>query len=86
MKYRKKPVVIEAIQLNPENCESIVNWIGHSHAYSDEESTCYIEIDKRGTAERMTAYNGDYIIKSIDGEFYPCKLDIFEETYEKVEE
>jgi hypothetical protein len=83
MKYRKKPIVIEAMQLTPENAESIVDWIGESHAYSSEVETCYIEID---TLEgRMTAYKGDYVIKGIKGEFYPCKSDIFEASYEKVE-
>lgn len=87
MKYRKKPVVIEARKLAIENINDIRKWIGKScrvAALSDDFEKCFIGID---TLEGVIyAKTGDYIIKGIKGEFYPCKPDIFEMTYEKVEE
>ena len=65
-KYRKKPVIIEAIQ----------------YAYEFYGNTLYIY-----TLEgKMLASQNDYIIKGIDGEYYPCKPYIFEQTYDLVEE
>lgn len=79
MKYRKKPVVIEAIQLRPDTvneclefCEGKIK--GHPLTGVVIET---LEGD-------MLADNGDYIIKGVQGELYPCKPDIFEQTYEKV--
>lgn len=81
MKYRKKQVVIEAIQLSKENCLELLDWVTNS---SYETITQCLEIETlEGT---MNASMGDYIIKGIQGEFYPCKPDIFEATYEKIEE
>lgn len=78
-KYRKKPIVIEAIQFNGENQREIADFMGEmirTNFFPD----IYIET-LEGT---MKANIGDYIIKGIKGEFYPCKPDIFEATYEKV--
>lgn len=80
-KYRKKPVAIEAVKYTGKNnVNDILNFIGERKlAYLDGE-TLNIE-----TLEGvMKADVGDYIIKGIKGEFYPCKPDIFEATYEKV--
>ena len=85
MKYRKKPVVIEAMQLRPlENEHLVMEWLseeGAQHSYNSDYMTLAIET-LEGT---MTAHMGDYIIKGVHGEFYPCKPDIFEKTYEAVE-
>lgn len=79
MKYRKKPVVIEAIQWNGRNEIDISNFIGGNLEMGDE--SLFIQ-----TLEgKMKASVGDYIIKGVHGEFYPCKPDIFEETYEPVQ-
>ena len=80
-KYRKKPVVIEALQFDGENHDAIVAFAGISInvGYIDRGMT----ID---TLEgMMTANPGDWIIKGVKGEFYPCKPDIFEATYEIAE-
>ena len=78
-KYIKKPVVIEAIQFNGENIGEINAFTGHSLRLNDE---C-LEIETlEGT---MKASKDDWIIKGIKGEFYPCKPDIFEKTYEVVQ-
>lgn len=88
MKYRKKPVVIEAKQFTGEenNAEQLIEWIGKEVASKTpdhyEEQNVFIN-----TLEgQMTASKGDYIIKGVKGEFYPCKPDIFEATYELIEE
>lgn len=91
MKYRKKPIVIESMQLKRKVFDVIEKWINENngiiHARNNgefPEDSCYIEID---TLEgRIMANEFDYIIKGIKGEFYPCKPDIFEASYEKVEE
>lgn len=79
MKFRKKPVVIEAMQLTESNAESIYNWMGIQRASKNDE------VVKIETLEGlMTANINDWIIKGVKGEFYPCKPDIFEATYEAV--
>lgn len=88
MKYVKKPVTIEAFQLNDRglvsedwfwDAVSQNNIIIHNFGkYNDETAWCEIKT-LEGT---MTAKTGDYIIKGVKGEIYPCKPDIFEETYE----
>ena len=84
MKYRKKPVVIEAVRL-VEGCgDDMYKLIGSCKWGHDSSKRLFIDIE---TLEgKMRANEGDYIIKGIKGEFYPCKPDIFESTYEKVEE
>ena len=79
-KYRKKPVVIEAIQWAGNNLSEIDNFIGRT--VDNKETTLVIH-----TLEGdMEASIGDYIIKGVNGEFYPCKPDIFDKTYEEVTE
>ena len=82
MKYRKKPVVIEARQLTPLSMESIEAWCGGSikGIKLPPEKRC---IDIQTLEGEMRAQMGDWVIKGVKGEFYPCKPDIFEMTYEK---
>lgn len=87
MKYRKKPVVIEAMQLKNDNVSEVIKWIdarsvvsgGYNH--NDMPFVCIKTLE--GT---MSAELGDFIIKGIKNEFYPCKADIFEASYEAVGE
>ena len=93
-KYVKKPVQIEAIQLKEDNIIEVFNFLDETN-YKETKSAeeledfsqmmlkqGYIEIE---TLEGMMIANfGDYIIKGIKGEFYPCKPDIFQQTYEEV--
>lgn len=87
MKYRKKPIVIEAQQLTRMMASVVVKWIGEENISDYNlgeffEDTCYIEIQ---TLEgNMIAREFDYIICGIDGEFYPIREDIFNKTYERV--
>lgn len=82
-RYRKKPVVVEAIQWEgPGDTNRIVNWLS-MHSGSIRGWTFvddWIEIPTLEGA--MKASSGDWIIRGIKGEFYPCKPDIFAVTYE----
>lgn len=80
-KYRKKPVEIEAILFDGENFEEIGHFVGFNGRKVGREGRLEI-ITLEGV---MVANPGDYIIKGVQGEFYPCKPDIFEQTYELVD-
>lgn len=86
-KYRKKPVVIEAIQFkdDPDTLIEIQEFMQSELRISYENPDA--PVIKIETLEGiMDASIGDWIIKGVNGEFYPCKPDIFEKTYEAVEE
>ena len=87
--YRKKPVIIEAIQFidTAECMEIICRFLNTELTKFSYKIPGALPVLKIETLEgTMKANVGDYIIKGIMGEFYPCKPDIFGETYEKVEE
>ena len=100
MKYRKKPVVIEAFQMTKEARQNNSEWPEWlNEAWNKEAGTVgavwptdYPHLDGKdsvciGTLEGIhLASLGDYIIQGVQGEPYPCKPDIFEQTYEPVEE
>jgi hypothetical protein len=90
MKYRKKPVVIEAIQWTGSNLEEIKEFVGKDLEYEIHDATWKVGAGKprvhmiiKTLEGEHIATEGDYIIKGVKGEFYPCKPDIFEETYEQ---
>lgn len=78
-KYRKKPIIIEAIQWNGKNLPEIDNFVGGSLKI---EGSCLVIHTLEGD---MEASINDYIIKGVNGEFYPCKPDIFDKTYESAQ-
>lgn len=82
MLARKKPVIIEVIQWTGANVDEILAFIlPVGEARRGAENAIIIN-----TLEgEMKASKGDYIIKGVKGEFYPCKPDIFEATYEIVQ-
>jgi len=99
MKFRKKPVVVEAVQLKWETWNEVCDFVpkpwfvrgvwvcNTSSDYSDCKKDTY---DRIGLLIHTLegdhlAIEGDYIIKGVNGEFYPCKPDIFDMTYEVVE-
>lgn len=85
MKYKKKPVVIEAIKWNGDKISEVTDWI--SKALDKGVIMRFGNEVKILTLEGiMTASSGDYIIKGINGEIYPCKPDIFDKTYDIVKE
>lgn len=76
--YRKKPVVIDAFLLWPVTTNKQAEAIAWCNGSRGPDGGVYIN-----TLEgKMYAATGDYIIKGVNGEFYPCKPDIFEKTYE----
>jgi len=83
MKFRKKPVVIEAHQFNDtqESFEELREWIGDKFYYNYQDSP---RVFIRTLEGDMGVTKGDWIIKGVNGEFYPCKPDIFKATYESV--
>ena len=89
MKYRKKPVVVEAIQWTGKNLQELKNFVGDSLEYDVMDAAW--EVGKGPVIVNVRiqtlegihhASVGDFIIKGIRGEFYPCKPDIFAKTYE----
>lgn len=89
MKYRKKPVVVEAVQFTDENKDQVYSWVKEIqnniyHSFENDKP-CLIIPTLEG---EMTCSLGDYLIKEpfpIDWrKIYPCKPDIFEKTYERV--
>ena len=77
--WKKKPVVISACQFDGMNQTEIMEWVGRSAA--TENDNIYI-ITLEGA---MKLSVGDYLIKGVQGEFYPCKPDIFVKTYERAD-
>lgn len=100
MKYRKKPVVINAFQMTKErrwDKTEWPTWLAEAWNKKPGESGCLYSVDENGLAGTgvtlcITTLEGthtvtfdDYIIQGIHGELCPCKPDIFEKTYERVE-
>lgn len=91
-KYTKKPVEVEAIQWNGLNLEEIKSFVGESLQYEIIDTAWqvgkgrpHILMQIKTLEGDMSVSVGDYIIKGVKGEFYPCKPDIFEQTYEALE-
>ena len=99
MKYRKKPVVIDAVRWTGTNAEEVIAFIADGHENFDhlprDSNDPHIHqgighCPSEGTLDiptlegTMTARAGDWIIKGVKGEFYPCKPDIFAATYDAV--
>lgn len=82
-KYVKKPVIIEAVQWTGDNLQEVINFIDekncHRYQYCKESSSSKV------LRIKTIASVGDYIIKGVKGDFYPCQPDLFAETYEKVQ-
>lgn len=92
--YTKRPVTIEAEQLAEDgsNADALVAWIGRGDATirralarPTDPKSLRVYIDIRTLEGTMTADPGDWIIRGVQGEFYPAKPAIFAETYEAVE-
>lgn len=79
--FTKKPVTIEAEQFTDESKDRVHNWVTCTKsAGANDDGKPVLKIQ---TLEGvMTASLGDWIIKGVNGEFYPCKPDIFEKTYD----
>ena len=102
MKYRKKPVVIEAMQLRWDTWNEMCDFAGVGKLSEGKPEGCYVGpngFPREGhetsdliglqipTLEGlMLGVQHDWIIRGVKGELYPCKPDIFEATYEPVED
>jgi len=88
-RFRKKPVEIEAMHFNGnEGAHEICKWAGSPPiqlVISAVDGRCS-EIQISTLEGTMTASLGDWIIRGVQGEFYPCKPDIFEATYDSIED
>ena len=86
MKYRKKPVVIEALKWDGTNADEIADFmrLNSCMVYGDSEHEDQLYFHIPTLEGEMRASIGDYVIKGIKGEFYPIKENIFLETYEAV--
>lgn len=83
--YVKRPILIEAIQWNGKNFDEIKAFCKDTMiAYGGELVIPTLE-DGKFIKAKHVATEGDYVIKGVRGEFYFCKEDIFNETYEEVE-
>lgn len=89
MKCRKIPVVVEAVQWNGSNIEEIKSFAGSQLKYDILDTAWQVGKGRphvfmwiKTLEGDMQVNEGDYIIKGVQGEFYPCKPDIFEQTYE----
>ena len=79
--FRKKPVVIEAVQYTGRNLKEIMAFSKAGEIGQDFLSGDMVIKTLEGT---MNVIENDWVIKGINGEFYPCKPDIFDKTYEEV--
>ena len=84
--YIKKPVMIHALQWTGMNRAEIMNFCHNARLLYDEDDPTNVKLVIHTLEGDMYAKHGDYIIKGVRGEFYPCAQDIFEETYEEVME
>lgn len=79
-RYRKLPIPIDAVKYKG-NWGDMCEWIGKDALYFPEQDRLVVH-----TLEGdMTVGIGDYMIRGVQGEFYPCKSDVFEQTYELIE-
>ena len=88
MKYRKKPVVIDVVQFfNGDGKNTFSKCLDFVQGKADLIELCNGEhvMVIRTLEGEITASDGDFIIRGIQGEFYPCKPDIFKQTYEPIE-
>lgn len=79
--YIKKPVIIEALQWTGSNYNEVIDFMSAQNIIEILNNNLII----RTLEGNMTASKNDYIIKGVHGEFYPCKPDIFLETYDMIE-
>ncbi len=88
--FRKKPVEIEAMRVTTENVDDVAAWCGGrveriQNARDPDDVWTALKIPTlEGVMTANTHSGGDWVIRGVKGEFYPCKPDIFEATYERV--
>jgi hypothetical protein len=84
VQYRKSPVVVDTIQYTGTNAQELVAW-GVTVQLTVTDDIVIATLESSPAAQvRHAAHPGDFIIKGVDGEFYPCKSSVFSKTYELV--
>jgi 6-phosphogluconolactonase/glucosamine-6-phosphate isomerase/deaminase len=92
MKYRKLPVEIEAVKVSEllgnfkHNWKELPQWVKDSYENMTINTITDTDFIVNTLEGQMKATMNDYLIKGVNNELYPCKIDIFEKTYELVEE
>jgi len=84
IRYRKKPIVVEAIRFDGYNHRILLSWSDGAVVSAKPHKVDYFMVQVETLEGTMDGVVGDWIIKGVKGEFYPCKPDIFEATYEKM--
>ena len=88
-KYRKKPIVIEAVRWDGNKISEVTEWTKEALAKSPSQIGSFFRMGHSVSIHTlegtMMASPGDYIIRGVNGELYPCKPDIFEKSYEPAE-
>ena len=92
-KYRKKPIVVEAIQISQDTLPEIISWgkgsIDYGTSFDSSGFTSYHEfctVTINTSTGTHDAFSGDWIVKGVDGQFYAMPDKTFRQLYEKVEE
>lgn len=79
-RYRKKPVVIEAMQFTGDNIDAIWEWVGAGSVYGPTEESASARVET--TEGPMEMAPGWWLIRGVEGELYPCKPSVFDATYD----
>lgn len=93
MKYKRKSIIVEALQFNNLNRTEVEAFTGQNLVWELESEAAYLagvappisSLTIPTLEGNMKAMPGDFIIKGVNGEFYPCKPDIFHKSYELVD-
>lgn len=83
MKVRKKPVIVDAVQWSGSNWHEVLAFADFNHNAVSPDGDQLVIVTLEGT---MRAMPGDWVIRGVNGEVYPCKPGIFDQTYEFVDE
>jgi len=86
MKFKKKPVIVDAMIWTGANFDDVKSFVGEAACLVDGELVIKTLEDGNFTKAKHVATAGDYVIRGVKGEYYFCKPDIFEMTYEECNE
>lgn len=85
-KFVKRPVVVKAVQLSARNSIEVARWCSARVIQPGNEGVSFATLEIDTLEGKMEATSGDWIIRGIEGEFYPCKPYIFKKTYQELQE
>lgn len=80
--FKKNPISVEAHQLTNSNVDDIARWCNATVSYDKETEIVNLNIETLEGTMRVDV--GSWVIKGVNGEFYPCRGDIFQQTYRQV--